>query len=117
MKDKVLLCSSVRSVLSMAAPRSLVVDSGMRLVMDEEKNGEDSPTTKKPIGAKLEGKFPLTRWEFAVAVAVFLVFSTGLFCIYLTMPAADYGKIKLPRTIADLRLLKWVMRFRVCLFF
>lgn len=74
-------------------------------VRDEE-NVDDSPTTKKPIGAKLEGKFPLTGWEFAAALGVFLVFSTGLFCIYLTMPAAEYGKLKLPRTISDLRLLK-----------
>jgi uncharacterized membrane protein YdjX (TVP38/TMEM64 family) len=87
----------------MAAPRSLVIDTAK---MVDEENAEDSPTSKKPIGAKSEGKFPLSRSELAVALTVFIVFSTGLFSIYLTMPAADYGKIKLPRTISDLRLLK-----------
>ncbi|KAI3685213.1 hypothetical protein L6452_34450 [Arctium lappa] len=88
----------------MAAPRILVLESE-RLTRDVEM-GEDSPTTKKPVGSKLERKFPLTRWEFAAAFGVFLVFAIGLFCIYLTMPAADYGKLKLPRSISDLRILK-----------
>ncbi|KAL3565567.1 hypothetical protein D5086_033613 [Populus alba] len=70
---------------------------------DEEKAKEDdSPSAKR---AKFE-RFPLTRWELAAALGVFFVFSSGLFCIYLTMPAAEYGKLKLPRTISDLRLLK-----------
>lgn len=85
----------------MAAPRSLLIDTS-RLIIDEE-NGEDSPTTKKPVGAKVVAA---NRWEFVAAFAVFTVFSTGLFCIYLTMPDAEYGKLKVPRTIADLRLLK-----------
>lgn len=87
----------------MAAPRNLGNES-VRVVCDEEDaKFEDSPSSKKP---KLDGKFPLTRWEFAAALGVFLIFSTGLICIYLTMPAADYGKIKVPRTISDLRALK-----------
>ncbi|KAJ7969700.1 SNARE associated Golgi protein family [Quillaja saponaria] len=86
----------------MAAPRNLTGDAG-RLLRDEENAKEDdSPTGKRP---KFE-RFPLNRWEFSAAVGVFLVFSTGLFCIYLTMPAAEYGKIKLPRTISDIRMLK-----------
>ncbi|XP_077248797.1 putative membrane protein At4g09580 [Tasmannia lanceolata] len=89
----------------MAAPRSLINES-LR-VRDEEKGLEDSPTSKKPIGAKVEGRFPLSKWELAGAMSVFLLFSTGLFCIYLTMPPADYDKIlKLPRTISDLRILR-----------
>nr|DAD39203.1 TPA_asm: hypothetical protein HUJ06_013526 [Nelumbo nucifera] len=91
------------NILTMAAPRSLVVDVGR--LRDVENAKEDSPTSKKPIGAKLE-RFPLSHWELAAAASVFLLFSTGLFCVYLTMPAADYGKIKLPRSIADLRILK-----------
>ncbi|KAK9900945.1 hypothetical protein M0R45_002345 [Rubus argutus] len=88
----------------MAAPRNLAGDAGRR---DEEnakvvEEDEDWSTGKKPKSERL----PLTRCEVAAAVAVVLIFSTGLFCIYLTMPAADYGKLKLPRTIADLRLLK-----------
>ncbi|XP_057975530.1 uncharacterized membrane protein At4g09580 [Malania oleifera] len=89
----------------MAAPRNVVIEAG-RLRDEENAESEDSPTSKKPVGAKLEGKFPMTRWELAVSVGVFLVFSTGLFCIYRAMPAAEYGRIKLPRTVADLRVLK-----------
>ncbi|CAL8174984.1 unnamed protein product [Prunus armeniaca] len=86
----------------MAAPRNLVGDAG-RLLRDEESAKEDDWSAgKKPKSER----FPLTRWEFAAALGVFLVFSTGLICVYLTMPAAEYGKLKLPRTIADLRLLK-----------
>ncbi|XP_059630895.1 uncharacterized membrane protein At4g09580 [Cornus florida] len=87
----------------MAASRNFVVEIGR---LRDEENGEDSPPSKKSIGAKLEGKFPLTRWEFTAALGVFLIFSTGLFCIYLTMPAAEYSKLKLPRTVSDLRMLK-----------
>lgn len=76
-------------------------DTG-RFLRDEENGKEDED--KKP---KFE-RFPLNRWEFAAALGVFFLFSTGLICIYLTMPAAEYGKIKLPRTISDLRLLKYV---------
>ncbi|GMH17349.1 hypothetical protein Nepgr_019190 [Nepenthes gracilis] len=81
------------------AARSLASDDGKL----ESANFEDSPTSKKP---KLEGRSPLTRWELATAFCVFFVFFIGLSCIYLTMPAAEYGKIKLPRTMSDLRLLK-----------
>lgn len=103
----------------MAAARNLVGETtgnggvsggGSRVIMmrDEEKaKEEDSPSAKR---AKFE-RFPLTRWEFAAALGVFLLFSTGLFCIYLTMPAAEYGKLKLPRTISDLRLLKYASFF------
>lgn len=88
----------------MAAPRNLALESE-RLMRDVEM-GEDSPDSKKPGGSKLERTFPLTRWEFATALGVFLVFAIGLFFIYMTMPAAEYGKLKLPRSISDLRILK-----------
>ncbi|KAJ4701146.1 SNARE associated Golgi protein family [Melia azedarach] len=92
----------------MAAARNVVIGEGYRVLRDEEsgngkvKEGEVSPTAKR---FKSE-RFPLTRWEFAAFLGVFLLFVAGLFCIYLTMPPADYGKLKLPRTISDLRLLK-----------
>lgn len=99
---------------SMAAPRNLMGESG-RLLRDEESAGgkedHDSPTGKRP---KLE-RFPFTRWELAGALGVFFVFSAGLFCVYSTMPAADYRKLKLPRTVSDLRILKCV-RFPICSF-
>ncbi|XP_073059639.1 uncharacterized membrane protein At4g09580-like [Primulina eburnea] len=86
----------------MAAQRGLVVDTGVRILdVDEGKNPE-SPTGKN---FKAD-KFPLSRWESAVALGVFLLFSIGLMCLYLTMPAAEYEMLKLPRTLADLRLLK-----------
>ncbi|KAH1230463.1 putative membrane protein [Glycine max] len=81
----------------MAAPRNVTA------TRDEEKGEEDdSPSAKKPKSER----FPLNTWEFAVAVAVFFVFSTGLFCVYLSLPSAAYTNLKLPRTLSDLRLLK-----------
>lgn len=80
----------------------MVVEAGNWAVdRDEEKNAES------PSGKKLKAeRFPLSRWELAAALGVFLVFSTGLLSIYLTMPAAEYGMLKLPRTLSDLRSLK-----------
>ncbi|CAA2988285.1 uncharacterized membrane At4g09580-like [Olea europaea subsp. europaea] len=86
----------------MAAPRGvLVVEMGDRLL------NRDGENTESPSGKKFKPeKSQLSRWEFAAALGVFLVFLTGLFCIYLTMPAAEYGEIKLPRTLSELRVLK-----------
>ncbi|KAK4422865.1 putative membrane protein [Sesamum alatum] len=78
-------------------------DSGGGRVLDKE----EEKNVVSPRGKKYKGeKFPLSRWEFVAAFGVFLVFSTGLFCIYLTMPTAEYQMLKLPRNLADLRLLK-----------
>ncbi|KAL2893599.1 hypothetical protein RDABS01_009508 [Bienertia sinuspersici] len=87
----------------MAAPRIVIGGDEGRFKDEESAKMEDSPSSKKP---RLEGKFPLTKSELAVAMSVFSVFLIGLFFIFMKMPAAEYGKIKLPRTIADLRLLK-----------
>lgn len=91
-----------RWLIVMAAPRSVVVEAGnWALDRDEEKNAES------PSGKKLKAeRFPLSRWELAAALGVFFVFSAGLLSIYLTMPAAEYGMLKLPRTLSDLRSLK-----------
>ncbi|KAK4758455.1 hypothetical protein SAY87_019756 [Trapa incisa] len=86
----------------MAAPRSLIIDVEKLIRGDEDKKDADSPTEKKP---KLE-RFPFSRSELVAFFCVFLVFATGLYCIYLTMPSAEYGRLKLPRTISDLRMLK-----------
>ncbi|KAH0745880.1 hypothetical protein KY285_007537 [Solanum tuberosum] len=97
--------------MSMAAPRNIVVDTSRLVTRDEEEKKSmdmscaaelDSPTAKR----FKEGRFPLSSWEFAAAFGVILVFSTGLFCLYLSMPPTEYGKLKLPRTISDLRILK-----------
>ncbi|XP_062022782.1 uncharacterized membrane protein At4g09580-like [Rosa rugosa] len=89
----------------MAAPRNLVGlrdEENAKVAAEDDQQDDDWSTGKKPKSERL----PLSRWEVAAALSVFFIFSSGLFCVYLTMPAADYGKLKLPRTIADLRLLK-----------
>ncbi|KAF2290981.1 hypothetical protein GH714_017807 [Hevea brasiliensis] len=94
----------------MPAARNLIRNTGsIRPKMrDEEKaKQEDSPSAKKP---KLE-RFPFTRWEFIAALAVLVVFSSGLFCIYLGMPTSVYVNLKLPRTVSDLRLLKPIVNW------
>uniref|UniRef100_A0A0D3CX78 SNARE associated Golgi protein n=1 Tax=Brassica oleracea var. oleracea TaxID=109376 RepID=A0A0D3CX78_BRAOL len=82
----------------MAPTRNLIRDEELGAISDDD----DSPSGKR---SKLD-RFPLSRWELAVSLGVFLVFSSGLFCIYITMPAAEFGKLKLPRSISDLRLLR-----------
>ncbi|KAJ6845376.1 putative membrane protein-like [Iris pallida] len=49
-------------------------------VRDEESGGgaDDSPASKR---TKAIHRFPLSRWELAAAVSVFLLFSVGIFCI------------------------------------
>lgn len=87
----------------MVAPRGLANEAGR--LRDEESAAVGAEDSDSPMSKK--ARFvPVTRWELAVSVGVFVVFSTGLFWIYWTMPAAEYGNIKLPRTISDLRRLK-----------
>lgn len=76
------------------------------IAVDRDEESADSPTSKKPAGARLETRFPLSRWEIAAAGSVFLLFAAGLFCIYLTMPVADYKVLRRPRSVSDLRILK-----------
>lgn len=88
----------------MAAPRTLAIDVG-KLRRDEEMGKlVDSPHEKK---SKLRD-FPLSPPELLVFVCLLFVFSIGLYLIYSTMPSTEYGRIKFPRTISDLRLLKYV---------
>ncbi|OIW21444.1 hypothetical protein TanjilG_03576 [Lupinus angustifolius] len=89
----------------MAASRNFIGETEPKQLMDEENNDDDddySPSAKK---SKFD-RFPLNSYEVGVVVGVFFVFSSGLFCIYITMPANEYGNIKLPRTVSDLRFLK-----------
>lgn len=67
---------------------------------DENEEKEEDSKKLKPE------RFPVNRWEFAAFMGVICIFSAGLFCVHLTMPAAQYGHLKLPRTLSDLRLLK-----------
>ncbi|CAA0827822.1 Uncharacterized membrane protein [Striga hermonthica] len=87
----------------MAAPRGAAAEAGVVRVLDkDERCDAETPTDKKYRA----GGYPLSRWEFAAAMGVFLVFCSGLLCIFLTMPASEYEMLRLPRTLADLRLLK-----------
>ncbi|CAL0320526.1 unnamed protein product [Lupinus luteus] len=95
----------------MAAPRNVAAPGETPWLLRDIENGggaatdaeeEDSPSAKKPKSEKV----PLNTWELGVAIGVFFVFSTLLFCIYLTMPPAEKAHIKFPRTLSDLRLLK-----------
>ncbi|KAE8659050.1 protein NDR1/HIN1-like 22 [Hibiscus syriacus] len=89
----------------MAAPRNVLRDeesAAAALLSISSKEDDDSPSGKRLKSERL----PISRWELAAFFGVFLIFSTGLFCIYLTMPATEYGKLKIPRSISDLRLLK-----------
>ncbi|KAF1884664.1 hypothetical protein Lal_00028548 [Lupinus albus] len=103
----------------MAPPRNLTGEPERRLLRGEENNADkeknrnnvnnnnnndddDDGAAKKP---KFD-RFPLNNFEVVAVIGVFFVFSIGLFCIYLTMPSNEYGNIKLPRTVSDLRFLK-----------
>ena len=46
-------------------------------------------------------------WELVGASTGVLGFGLGLLCVYLTMPASDYSVLKLPRSIEDLRILRY----------
>lgn len=88
-----------RNLLGEGASRQRDEEGGVACSTDE-----DSPTNKKP--ARIDGRFPLTRWELAAASSVFILFSMGLFSIYLTLPEEEYGMFRLPRSISDIRVLK-----------
>ncbi|OAY85754.1 putative membrane protein [Ananas comosus] len=90
----------------MAASR-LAVGRDLESALAAAATDEDSPTTKKPAGARVDARFPLSRWEAAAAASIFFVFAFGIFCIYLTMPQEEYDKIlRLPHNLSDLRVLK-----------
>ncbi|GLJ49036.1 hypothetical protein SUGI_1034470 [Cryptomeria japonica] len=70
----------------------------------------EAPRNSTEIGRSESRKsglrFPVMNFELAAAVSIFSVFSLGLLCIYLTMPASDYQLLKLPHSIEDLQILK-----------
>ena len=61
--------------------------------------------------ARSEAKFPLSSWEVTVASTVLLGFVLGFLGVYLTMPSSDYSFLKLPRTLEDLQLLRYLLLF------
>ncbi|RRT43739.1 hypothetical protein B296_00042340 [Ensete ventricosum] len=58
---------------------------------------------------------PLSRRDLAAAAAVFAIFVVGLAGLYLSMPASDYSFLKLPRTLEDIRILRFEHRIRLSL--
>ncbi|KAF6147877.1 hypothetical protein GIB67_014457 [Kingdonia uniflora] len=88
----------------MAAPRNLIVSEIGKQKDEEDPIQQDSPSPS--MGKKSLGFKSSRRWELGAAVGIILFFSIGLFCVYSTMPAAEFGRIRLPRSISDLRILK-----------
>lgn len=69
---------------------------------DEESALSSSPQRKwKP-----DNSFPLSQSELAAIVMIFTVFCVALLSIYWTMPDLDSDKLKVPRTLAEVRVLK-----------
>ena len=62
-------------------------------------------------------KFPLTFWEMAAASGVVLSFVLGLIGVYLTMPESDYSFLKLPRSLEDLQILRYIPIIRIYTYF
>ncbi|XP_042485903.1 uncharacterized membrane protein At4g09580 [Macadamia integrifolia] len=59
------------------------------------------------IASGIKGsKFPLTFWETTIGLGVIASFVLGLLGVYYTMPASDYGFLKLPRSLEDLQILR-----------
>ena len=49
----------------------------------------------------------LTRSEAFAFAAMLALFTAGIFCVFLTAPRGEFGQIlRLPRSLADVRLLK-----------
>lgn len=72
------------------------------------------------VTIKSSSSFPLSLWEIAAACGVVLAFFCGLLCVYLTMPASDYSFLKLPKTLQDLQILRYILFFYFmgsCFFF
>lgn len=74
-----------------------------QLVRSNDINNENGNKIKK------SSKFPLTFLEMLGASGVVLCFAVGLTGVYLTLPESDYSFLKLPKTIEDLHILRYVI--------
>ncbi|XP_064944241.1 uncharacterized membrane protein At4g09580-like [Musa acuminata AAA Group] len=83
---------SVPTLVSMAPLRNATGPSDEEIAVAVAVDRDDSPTAKKPLRA--ESRIPL-----------FVIFSVGLLCIFLTMPEAEHDTIlRLTRHLSVLKL-------------
>ncbi|MCO5613415.1 hypothetical protein L7F22_067691 [Adiantum nelumboides] len=61
---------------------------------------------KKQPDLELRDEFPLPQWKLLAMMAIFTLFSGALLLIYLTMPDIDPEALKIPKNLADLRVMK-----------
>ncbi|KAG0557148.1 hypothetical protein KC19_11G105900 [Ceratodon purpureus] len=83
---------------AISAEEMAMLDSGEdeQLPLNQERKGE---------GLRRMPRLPLTTSELIIVVSIFVMFSTALLCIYITMPSVDHKLLKLPRTVSELRIL------------
>ncbi|CAL9059675.1 unnamed protein product [Musa banksii] len=85
---------SVPTLVSMAPLRNATGPSDEEIAVAVAVDRDDSPTAKKPLRA--ESRIPL-----------FVIFSVGLLCIFLTMPEAEHDTIlRLTRHLSVLNTLR-----------
>jgi hypothetical protein len=71
-------------------------------------SSDDSPAAKKGKPELAGARPALTRSEAFAFAAVLALFTAGIFCVFLTAPRGEFGQIlRLPRSLADVRLLKY----------
>ena len=93
----------------MIGARNLHGEGGPR-PRDEEigracSSDEDSPASKKPFRSDFQ--FSLTRLEIFVGLSLSLLFCSGVFFVYISIPEGEYEEVlRLPRSISDIRVLK-----------
>ncbi|CAN6486531.1 unnamed protein product [Victoria cruziana] len=74
--------------------------------MAEAREVSEGAGVSPTIVSSPSSKFPLTSYEVAAASTIAVGSVLGLFCVYLTMPAADYAFLRFPQTLEDLQLLR-----------
>ncbi|KAK9052833.1 hypothetical protein SSX86_029463 [Deinandra increscens subsp. villosa] len=81
----------------------------MKEQQDVDLSSHSDPSSLRSNGdnREIEAKFPLTFWETAGAFGVILGFAIVLVGMYLSLPDSDYSFLKFPRTLEDLRVLRY----------
>lgn len=87
------------------------MSEGMAELSVKPEGEHEHLTTQSGGGSSLhnegarERRLPLTSFELGVVISIFAMFIIALFSIYFTMPTVNHSLLKLPRTVAELRLL------------